>query len=421
MKQQRSCLIDILVIGFLGLFLSVGGFIGGWVSYGNINALLDRQRADNRVIENGEAHGFYDGEFEPEDLKVFWEALGLLREHFYGELPPEEEITYAAIRGVLQTTGDQFTTFVNPEHAKMLEEDIQGEFEGIGATVRMNADNLLEIVAPIPNSPAEAAGLRPGDVVLAVDGQSIRGLTLMEAVALIRGPRGSSVTLTIQRDGGEPFDVTIVRDRIEIPTVEARLIESETHPPVGYVKLNEFNAKATDQLRAAIQDLRDQGAQGFIFDLRNNPGGLLSQAIRVSSQFLPEDSLVLIERGKFGEEEHRAVAGGIWVEGPLVVLVNNGSASASEIVAGALQDHQRAPLVGETTFGKGSVQAPYTLSDGSSLRVTIARWFTPNGRAIHGEGITPDIFVERTPEDESNQRDPQLDRALEELYHQLEQ
>lgn len=421
MNTRRNCLVDILVIGVLAFFLSVAGFIGGWVSYGNVNALLDRQRAQNRPAENGAAQGPYDGEFEPEDLKVFWEALGLLREHFYGELPPEEEITYAAIRGVLQTTGDQFTTFVNPEHAKMLEEDIQGEFEGIGATVRMNADNLLEIVAPIPGSPAEAAGLQPGDVVLAVDGESIRGLTLMEAVALIRGPRGTPITLTIQRDGGEPFDVTIVRDRIEIPTVEARLIESESHPPVGYIKLNEFNAKATEQLQAAIQDLRDQGAQGFVFDLRNNPGGLLSQAIRVSSQFLPEGTLVLIERGKFGEEEHRAVDGGVWVEGPLVVLVNNGSASASEIVAGALQDHQRAPLVGETTFGKGSVQAPYTLSDGSSLRVTIARWFTPNGRAIHGEGITPDIFVERTLEDEENQRDPQLDRALEELYRQLEQ
>jgi carboxyl-terminal processing protease len=349
---------------------------------------------------------------DEEALQVLSEVWDLVESEFYGELPPPEERVYGAIRGMLGTLDDDYTSFIEPSIAEINRTDASGSFEGIGALVSMNEDDILEIVRPFEDQPADKAGLLPGDMVLAVDSESIVGYGIYEAITLIRGPEGTAVVLTIQRGTGtEAFDVAIVRARIDIPIVESRMLE-ET---IGYVSLFDFSAQATLQLETAIQELQDQGANGLILDLRGNPGGFLDQAVRVSDVFLDE-GLVLIERSSDGRvREFTSTRDGVALDIPLVVLVNGGSASASEIVAGAIQDRGRGVLIGETTFGKGSVQLPHTLSDGSELRVTIARWFTPNDRAIHGEGLAPDIEVTLTPEDLEADRDPQLERAIEYL------
>jgi carboxyl-terminal processing protease len=349
---------------------------------------------------------------EPPEFAVFWEAWHLIENEFYGELPTMQEVTYGAIRGVLVAIGDDGTSFIDPERAAIMREDITGGFEGIGAVVNMLPNGRLIIVEPLPGRPAAQAGILQGDLVLQVDDTPIQNMTLMEAVSLIRGPEGSTVRLTILRKGvKEPFEVTIVRARIEIEVVESRMLDDD----IAYVRLTEFNAKATKELKEALRELMAQEPQGLIFDLRSNPGGFLQTSVEVASQFL-DGGLVLIEKGRGDlEKEYLVESGGLATEVPLVVLVNMGSASASEIVAGAIQDSGRGILVGERTFGKGSVQLPHTLSDGSELRVTIARWFTPKGREIQGTGIFPDIEVEMTLEDLEAGRDPQLERAVEYL------
>jgi carboxyl-terminal processing protease len=293
-----------------------------------------------------------------------------------------------------------------------MREDITGSFEGIGAVVNMLPNGRLIIVEPLPGRPAAQVGIQPGDLVLEVDDTPIQNMTLLEAVSLIRGPAGSTVRLTILRKGvKEPFEVAIVRERIEIEVVESRMLDDN----IAYVKLTEFNAKATKELKEALQELLAQEPRGLIFDLRSNPGGYLQTSVEVTSQFLDEGP-VLVEKGKGGlERQYPLESGGLATEVPLVVLINMASASASEIVAGAIQDSGRGILVGERTFGKGSVQLPHTLSDGSELRVTIARWFTPKGREIQGIGIIPDIEIEMTLEDLEAGHDPQLERAVEYL------
>lgn len=345
-------------------------------------------------------------------FRVFWEVWSSLKGNYYGDLPTPEEMTDGAIRGTLQTLDDPFTSYIAPDLARVINEDASGSFEGIGALVRMNQDNQIEISRPFQDQPADKAGIQAGDIVIAVDGQPTLGLGLYEAIGLIRGPAGSQVTLTIGRAGvDEPFDVTVTRAKIEIPIVESKMLSGD----IAYISLFEFSTPATKRMEMALEDLLAQKPKGLVLDLRDNPGGFLQQAIEVSDLFMPA-GVVLIERTSDGQEEiFRATSKGVAQDIPLVVLVNSGSASASEIVAGALQDSGRAKLVGEQTFGKGSVQLPQRLSNGAELRVTIARWFTPNDRAIHGQGLKPDIEAALTAEDAKAGRDPQLDRAVEYL------
>jgi carboxyl-terminal processing protease len=348
---------------------------------------------------------------DDEAMQVLEEVWELVNSEFFGELPPPEQRAYGAIRGMLETLDDEYTSFSEPSIAEIRRSDSTGTFEGIGALVALNDENILEIVQPFNGSPAEEAGLLSGDLVIAVDGESIVGYGIYEAITLIRGPEGSEVILTVQRGDAEPFDVKIVRARLDIPIIQSELLE-ET---VAYVNLFEFSSPATSRLEEAIEEMLNQGATSLILDLRGNPGGFLDQAVQVSDLFLDE-GLVLIERRSDGQElEFTSTDDGVAQDIPLVVLVNGGSASASEIVAGAIQDRGRAILIGETTFGKGSVQLLHALSDGSELRVTVARWFTPNDRAIHGEGLAPDIVVPVTPEDQEAGQDPQLERAIEYL------
>lgn len=348
----------------------------------------------------------------PSNFDVFWEVLNILNEHFYGDVPQGDEITYAAIRGLLKALNDPYTSFMDPKTAKIFSSDMSGTFEGIGARVEQAENGGVRLVHVFPGSPAEKAGLKDGDIIIKVDGEDITGLTLLEQVMKIRGPAGSEVVLTIIREGErDPIDVTVVRGRIEIPIVEYRM-EGE----YAYIKFMEFNALGVQKVRDAYEELAKNNPKGLILDIRNNPGGFLHVAIGVTSLFLPDGKVVLIERWKDGREKvYKSDGGGIAKDIPMVVLVNRGSASASEILAGALQDHGRATIIGERTLGKGSVQQPFTLSDGSELRVTIAHWLTPNGREIHGYGIDPDIPVEVTKEDVTAGRDPVLERALEYL------
>jgi carboxyl-terminal processing protease len=342
---------------------------------------------------------------------LFWEAWELIQTDYYGDRPTEEEMTYGAIRGAVDTLGDPFTAFIDPQIAAINREDATGTFEGIGAYVTME-EGRLSIVSPFEDQPAEQAGLRRGDIVLQVDDTPIENMSIYEAITLIRGPAGTLVRLTILREGEEPFEVEITRASIEIPLVESEMREDG----IAYVDLHEFSSGASERLGDTIQEMLQQEPAGLILDLRGNPGGWLEEAVRTAGLFLPQDEVVLLERFSDGSErDYRVPDAPIAADIPMVVLVDVGSASGSEIVAGALQDHGRALLIGETTFGKGSVQWVRELSNGSELRVTVARWFTPNDRAIHGEGLDPDLIIELTEEDLEAELDPQLDRAVEYL------
>jgi carboxyl-terminal processing protease len=356
-----------------------------------------------------------NGEFTEEDLALLWEAWQLIAEEFDGELPSDEELTYAVIRGLVSGLDDPHTRFLDPESAQRTQERLEGSYEGIGAYVQENDQGFTEILRPIEGSPAEAAGLRPGDVVVAVDGESMAGRSLEEVISFILGPAGTEVTITFARDDEpEPFEVAITRAQITIPMVTSEMLEGN----VGYVELVSFGTTAELDLSAAIQALLAQGAESLILDVRNNGGGLLTQSIAVADLFLPE-SVILYERNAAGEinEVFEADSGDLAEDIPLVVLVNEYSASASEIVAGAIRDHGRGVLIGETTFGKGSVQLPYTLSDGSQLNVTIAHWYTPQNVNIDEQGIAPDIEVvaDEALLIDNPDEDPQLQRALDYL------
>ncbi len=340
---------------------------------------------------------------------TFYEAWEIIQKDFDGDIPDNEDILYSAIEGSVKTLGDDYTRFVRPEVAARMREDNTGAVEGIGAFVRENETGQFEIVRPIPGQPAEKAGLLPGDIIIGVDGQSVEDVSFDEVILMVRGPRGTDVTLTVQREGEEePLEFTITRVRFEIPTVEYEMRDDG----IAYIKLSEFNRTAVEKMQAGLEELMAQNPTGLILDLRDDPGGFLDQSIGVADLFLGQ-GVALHERNRQGlDQTFTSDDGDIAEDIPLAVLVNGGSASASEIVAGAIKDNGRAILIGETTFGKGSVQQVHTLSDGSEIRVTIARWYTPNNVSISEEGIAPDIEI---PMEFDAEEDIQLQRAVEYL------
>lgn len=348
----------------------------------------------------------------PAEFVVFWEAWEIVQRDFYGELPSTKEMTYGSIGGMVASLEDPNTLFFPPELAQEEDIELRGFYEGIGAVVTKREGQLV-IVAPIEGSPAARAGIRAGDVVLKVDGEDITRLNLQEAVSRIRGPMGTTVTITIFRLGHpEPLEFTLVRARVDRTSVAWRMVEGN----IAYVRLSFFGQLTGRELRKALQEARRQGARALILDLRNNPGGLLAPTtIEVASEFLKEGPLLYEQRTDRPEEAYPIQQGGSATDLPLVVLINRGTASAPEIVAGALQDYKRATLIGETTFGKGSIQLLHRLSDGSSLHITIGIWLTPKRRQVDKVGIAPDIAVPFTEEDLKMERDPQLEKAMEHL------
>ena len=350
--------------------------------------------ADSETPE-GEAD---DGQPDDGGFGVFWDAWRVVHADYAGELPADESLTYGAIRGSLRVLEDPYTSFTDPVLNEVRRVELEGEFEGIGAFVAQNADGQLVIQTPMRGQPAERAGILAGDIVLAVDGVEITGMDVNESVLLIRGEKGTEVILTIARDDiFAPFDVAVVRDRIDIPSVNsARILEAEGAPEIGYIELTVFASETRSELADAIAEVKAAGARAIILDLRNNPGGFLNAAVGVASEFIDDGVVTYREDARGTRRAERVVGGGTALDIPLVVLINRGSASASEIVAGAVRDHGRGVIVGERSFGKGSVQNVHDLSDGSQLRVTVEIWLTPNGNTIQGSGVTPDIVV--TPE-----------------------
>lgn len=359
-----------------------------------------------------------DGEFEFRNLD---QILELLEDRYVDPDRIDAQTLYeAAISGMLQTLSDTGTFYVDPVTVAT-GFDVSGTFEGIGATVAAQ-DGQIIIVAPIEDTPAERAGLRSGDVIIEVDGESTEGWTTEQAVLRIRGPRGTSVVLKIQHSDGTEKTLTIERDEIKVESVT-------TLPPggalrdgagaeisdVGYVHIREFTERTGDELRAALGEVIDEGKSGLILDLRNNTGGLLSTTIDVADEFL-EEGTILSERERDGSERSfRARGGGEATAIPIVVLINRFSASGSEVLAAALKDNGRATLVGEKSFGKGTVNVSNQLSDGGQLYVTVARWFTPDGTLIDGVGIRPDVEVTLSDEDIDLRRDVQLFKAIDVL------
>jgi len=342
-----------------------------------------------------------------EEFDLFWEAWGIVKREYIGEIPPGDIVARGAARGLVRSLDDPASGLIAPEFARLERENASGFYRGIGASVRVHEDGHVAVAIVFAGSPAEEAGLRPGDVLLAVDGRDTASISLYEAVALIRGPAGTSVSLTVFRpSSGDSWEVEIERREIEIPTATLEILPEG----IAHIRLNEFNARAHAQLCEAIERALADDAWAVILDLRDNPGGFLDQSISVADEFLNYGT-VLIERGREVEERvHLSKDGGAYTDGPLVVLVNGGSASASEIVAGAIQARSRGTLVGERTFGKGSVQYAFELSDGSELRVTTALWYTPDDKLIQGSGIEPDVVVGMNA---NGDEDTQLQRAVE--------
>ncbi|HBX68206.1 MAG TPA: S41 family peptidase [Chloroflexi bacterium] len=324
--------------------------------------------------------------FEP-----FWQAWDIVNKSFVDQPVDQEAMMQGAIQGMLDSLGDQHTSYMSPSQFQQANAPLEGSYEGIGAWVDPNQD-YLTIVSAMPGSPAEAAGLQPDDKVIAVDGEDMTGIDGNLVIRKVLGPAGSKVVLTIAREGVQkPFDVEITRAEIIIPSLDYRMLDGN----IGYINLMQFADDSSTELQDALKDLMAQNPDGLILDLRYNGGGYLVTAVEVASEFLDKGKVVLYEEyGDGSRDTYESLGGGLAVDIPLVVLVNEGSASASEILAGALQDYGRAPLVGTTTFGKGSVQNWIPLdNDQGAVRVTIARWLTPLERQIHQIGLTPDYPV----------------------------
>jgi len=352
------------------------------------------------------------GNYSPER----WTSLrrDLLRKSYAGT-----NESYEAIRGMLASLDDPYTRFLDPKEFKQMQIDTSGELTGVGIQITLDKDTKeIVVVSPIEGTPASKAGVQPKDVIVSVDGKTTKGMTTDDAVKLIRGKEGSEVTLGLRRKG-EVVIVPLKRARIEINAVESRLNTSADGTKVGYIRLKQFNAKASREMRAAIRKLEQQGAQGFVLDLRSNPGGLLEASVDIARQWLDEGTIVSTKT-RDGIQDVRRATGNAVTDRPVVVLVNEGSASASEILSGALQDNKRAVLVGQKTFGKGLVQSVRGLSDGSGLTVTIAKYLTPKGTDIHKNGIRPDVPVELSEEEIQSLTVEQLGTGKDSQYRAAE-
>ncbi|MBD2386981.1 carboxyl-terminal processing protease CtpA [Cylindrospermum sp. FACHB-282] len=325
------------------------------------------------------------------------------------------QAAYEAIQRMLKSLDDPFTRFLDPEQYRSLQVNTSGELTGVGLQIALNAQGKLEVIAPIAGSPADKAGIRPRDRILKIEGFSTENLTLDEAAARMRGPIGSLVTLLIDREGEAETEIRVTRDRIALNPVVAELRLSEQQMPIGYLRLTQFNANASMELAHAITSLEKKGAAAYILDLRNNPGGLLQAGIEIARQWLDSGAIVYTVNRQGIQGSFEALGPALTAD-PLVILVNQGTASASEILAGALQDNGRAQLVGETTFGKGLIQSLFELSDGSGLAVTIAKYETPNHRDINKLGIKPDKVITQaalTRDQIATEADEQYQAAVE--------
>ncbi len=346
------------------------------------------------------------------DFSLFWKVWNILKEKYVdqGNLDAKK-LFYGSIKGMLAATGDPYTTFFDPEEQKSFNEDMSGQFEGIGAEMGIR-DGILTIVAPLDESPSQRAGLRPHDKVLKIDGEPTTDLGIEDAVGRIRGPKGTEVKLTIYRDGEEESrEVTVVRDIINVKSVTLEFRDDG----IAILRVSRFGDSTEDEFRSAVSEIVRADASGLLLDLRSNPGGLLGAAVEMASLMIPADrTVVWEENGKGDRRAEKTVGGDVLSSVPTVVLIDEGSASASEILAGALRENRpNVTLLGKKSYGKGSVQELIPTGKETSVKVTVARWLTPDGNQINEKGIGPDVEVDITVDDIVNDRDPQQDKAIE--------
>lgn len=346
------------------------------------------------------------------DFSLFWESWKTIEEKYADKEKLDiQKMIYGAISGMTQSLNDPYTVFLEPEEAKKFLEDVKGFFEGVGMEVAIK-ENQLQVVAPLEGTPAQKAGLRPGDKIIEVDGKSTANITADTAVDWIRGPKGTEITLTVYREEWETAkDIKIVRQVIDIPSLKLEL----RGDGVAYLRLYHFSEKANYDFSEAAIEILGSSAKKIILDLRSNPGGYFEIVQDIAGWFLKKDQIVAIKDFGEGKERENVFAKGNakLANYPIVVLINEGTASGSEILAGALRDNIEAKIIGESSFGKGSVQELVELNGGSMIKITIARWLTPNGELIIDKGLEPDIKIEMTEEDYNEGKDPQLDKAIE--------
>lgn len=366
--------------------------------------------AKTKVIEIRGVADILPGSETKADFGVFWQAWSKLQESYLKSAEVDEEkMIWGAIRGLSEGMGDRYTTFFTPEEVKQFNEEINGEFGGIGAELE-EQNGQITVVAPLKDTPAEAAGIKPKDIIAKVNGEEVFGQKLHEVIKKIKGDPGTKVKLTIIREGNGVKEIEIIREIIRIPALKWEMKPDN----IGYIRIYSFNQAAFRDFNQAVKDLFSGGAKGLVLDLRNNPGGYLETAVDLAGWFLPKNSLVVSERYASGEDTNFRSEGPAALKNiPVVVLVNDGSASASEILAGALRDINGVKLIGEKTFGKGTVQELQELKDGSMLKITVANWVTPSGVIIDNEGLEPDIEI-KNPEIIQGEeiKDLQLEKAL---------
>lgn len=406
-QLRKYFFVYIVVVLILGSF-ALGLFIGRGGNFNLKNSSEEGWQIFHNIIQGNEEK---PAEI---DFSLFWQVWNVVGEKFNGNLDAQKMI-YGAISGMVESLGDPYTVFMKPNEAEEFAKEMEGKFEGIGAEIDIRNNHLI-IVTPLADSPAEKAGLKAQDIILKIDDYETAGINLIEAVNRIRGEKGTTVTLQIIREGAdEPFTVPIVRDEITVKSVNWEIKDSN----VALIEISRFGDDTETEFDKAVADVLLKSPQGIILDLRSNPGGYLETAVNIASEFIPAKEVVAMEEFAGGKQNKFFSQGTDRLAGlPTIVLVNEGSASASEILAGALQDYGIARLVGKKTFGKGSVQELEEFADGSEIRVTIAKWLTPKGRYIHEQGITPDVEVDLTREDIDQDRDPQLDKAIEMLTQQ---
>ncbi|MDO8601854.1 MAG: S41 family peptidase [bacterium] len=406
-RTSRRILI-IIATGILAVALLFSGFYVGYKR--GIVAGTD-------VIVTGVING--ERTVPNADFDLFWEAWQKLRDyHIDSTNFSNQDLVYGAISGLTGSFNDPHTNFFPPLEAKKFQQDVNGNFGGIGAEIGIDSNQTLSVISPLKDSPAERAGMLAGDLILEVDGRSTAGMSVDEAVSYIRGTIGTTVVLQTYRTGWkQPRDVSIVRENIKVPTLDVSFKDDDK---IAYIQFYSFNENAISAFTQATQEISRKGARGIILDLRNNPGGYLEVANEVAGFFVKQGSTIVSERFKDGTSEPFISRGsGVFKDLPLVVLINGGSASASEILAGALRDLRGVKLVGEKSYGKGTVQEIKSLSDTSSIKITIARWVMPAGGILDKIGLEPDYLVKPTDEDIEAQKDVQFEKALEVLKAQL--
>lgn len=412
MYQEKNKISKIKIAVLAIIFIAVG-FGGGIYSVGKSEVV--KELAKKEAVYAGKILGKYSqsrADLLTQDINfdLFWDVWDVLEKKYVdADKINEKELFYGAVSGMVDAVGDPYTVFLDPKLAREFEESLTGIFEGIGAEIGIR-DEILTIIAPLPDTPAKKSGLQAGDRVYAIDGESTAGISIDEAVSKIRGPKGTDVVLTISRDGfNEARDITITRGTIIIKSVETKTTEDGFY----VIEITNFNNDTSALFNKAAEDIIKTNPKGIILDLRNNPGGYLDTAVEVASEWIEEGVIVTEEFDAENKNEFLARGRARLKDYKTVVLVNQGSASASEIVAGALKDYGKATIVGMQTFGKGSVQTLEGFSDGSSIKITVAKWLTPNGSYINEEGIAPDIEVDLTFEDYEAGKDPQTEKAVE--------